>query len=36
VDGNDGLATLSTARAIRTASSEHRVVSPGYREVMSV
>jgi predicted dehydrogenase len=36
VDGNDGLATLSTARAIRTAGLEHRVVAPSYREVSSV
>jgi UDP-N-acetylglucosamine 3-dehydrogenase len=36
VDGNDGLATLSTARAIRTAGSERRVVAPSYREVVSV
>jgi UDP-N-acetylglucosamine 3-dehydrogenase len=36
VDGSDGLATLSTARAIRTAGLEHRVVTPSYRDVMSV
>jgi UDP-N-acetylglucosamine 3-dehydrogenase len=32
VDGSDGLATLSTALAIRTAGVEHRVVTPSYRE----
>jgi predicted dehydrogenase len=32
VDGDDGLAALSTARAIRTAGIEHRVVAPSYRE----
>ena len=31
VDGNDGLATLSIARAIHTAGREHRVVTPSYR-----
>lgn len=36
VDGSDGLATLSIARAIRTAATEHRVVAPGYREARSV
>lgn len=32
VDGEDGLATLSTASAIRQAGIEHRVVVPTYRE----
>jgi UDP-N-acetylglucosamine 3-dehydrogenase len=32
VGGLDGLATLSTARAIYTAGVEHRVVAPSYRE----
>jgi len=32
VDGVDGLAALSTARAIHTAGAEHRIVTPGYRE----
>jgi UDP-N-acetylglucosamine 3-dehydrogenase len=36
VDGSDGLATLSTARAIRTAGIEHRVVVPSYREATRV
>jgi predicted dehydrogenase len=33
VDGVDGLAALSTARAILTAGAEHRVVAPNYREL---
>jgi UDP-N-acetylglucosamine 3-dehydrogenase len=36
VDGLDGLATLSTARAIRTAGVEHRAVAPSYRETSRV
>ena len=32
VDGRDGLATLSTARAVHAAGAEHRVVVPTYRE----
>lgn len=32
VNGVDGLAALSTARAIHTAGVEHRVVVPSYRE----
>jgi UDP-N-acetylglucosamine 3-dehydrogenase len=36
VDGSDGLATLSIARAIRTAGLEHRAVTPSYRDVMGV
>ena len=36
VDGHDGLVTLSTARAIRTAGIEHRVVVPSYREATRV
>jgi len=36
VDGADGLATLSTARAIRAASAERRAVAPSYREAARV
>ena len=32
VDGGDGLAALSIARAIRAAGSEDRLATPGYRE----
>jgi UDP-N-acetylglucosamine 3-dehydrogenase len=36
VDGSDGLAALSIARAIRAAGSEGLVVAPGYREASGV
>jgi UDP-N-acetylglucosamine 3-dehydrogenase len=36
VDGLDGLATLSTARAIHAAGVQHRTVAPSYRETSRV
>jgi UDP-N-acetylglucosamine 3-dehydrogenase len=36
VDGADGLAALSTARAIHMAGVEHRLVTPSYREASRV
>jgi UDP-N-acetylglucosamine 3-dehydrogenase len=36
VDGDDGLATLSTACAIHTSGTEHRVVTPSYRQAHRV
>jgi predicted dehydrogenase len=36
VRGSDGLAALSTARAIQAAGREHRVITPDYREATIV